>query len=253
MTDRMDTDQEWEKWGLLEPYFGVITNPEFRRNNLDKEAKERFFASGRDHAEHVLRVCRERIDPTFSPRRVLDFGCGVGRVTFALAGASESVVGVDVSESMLRVAEENRVERAIENVTFSASDDSLTTVEGAFDLIHSFIVFQHLEVSRARGLFLTLIERLAPRGIFIAHFTYGKANHPLSFGRAPPVVEPPQEVGPDAADCGARDATRDPVMLMNEHEMNQLLFVMQTHGVTSFFAEFTDHGGELGVLMYFQR
>lgn len=241
----MDTDREWEKWGSLEPYFGVITNPEFRRQHLDEAAKERFFASGRAHVEHVIRVCRERIDRSFHPRRALDFGCGVGRITLALASVSETVVGLDVSESMLREAEDNRIKHGIPNVSFLVSDDCLSTVKGTFDFIHSFIVFQHLEVARARAIFAKLLERLASGGIFVAHFTYAKAQHPDSFGRAPPAEHPREEI--------QQDAQGDPVMLMNSYDVNELLFVMQTSGVMSFFTEFTDHGGELGVLLYFQR
>jgi hypothetical protein len=41
--------------------------------------------------------------------------------------------------------------------------------------------------------------------------------------------------------------------LMNPYNVNALLFTMQTAGVRSFYTDFTDHGGELGVLLYFQK
>jgi SAM-dependent methyltransferase len=242
----VDTDGEWERWGAQDPYFGVITNPEFRRENLGEVEKQRFFASGHDQAEHVIRVCREKIDSSFMPRRVLDFGCGVGRVTLALAAVAETVVGLDVSESMLREAENNRIDHSITNVIFVKSDDDLSSLPGSFDLIHSFIVFQHLEVHRGRQMFAKLIDRLAPGGLFAAHFTYGKARHAASFGRPPPTELAPLHVNPD-------DVQRDPVMLMNPYDVNELLFVMQLAGVKKFFTEFTDHGGELGVFLYFQK
>jgi SAM-dependent methyltransferase len=241
----MDTDREWEKWGAREPYFGVITNPEFRRQNLDGSAKERFFASGRAHVDHIMNTCRERIDRSFRPRRALDFGCGVGRVTLALASVSETVIGLDVSESMLREAENNRTERGINNVTFLASNDSLSTIDGSFDFIHSFIVFQHLHVARARAIFAELLGRLVSGGVFAAHFTYAKTQHRDSFGRPPEIDQSRNET--------QQDGSADPVMLMISHDLNELLFLMQVSGIRSFFTEFTDHGGELGVLLYFQK
>jgi SAM-dependent methyltransferase len=241
----MDTDREWERWGSLDPYFGVITSPEFRRQNLDEAAKERFFASGKDHVDHIMRTCRQRIDQAFQPRRTLDFGCGVGRVAFALASVSDTVVGLDVSESMLREAENNRIRRSVANVSFHSSNDLLSTIDGTFDFIHSFIVFQHLEPLRARTIFARLLERLESGGIFVAHFTYAKAQHRESFGHPPPVERAHEDV--------QQNTSADPIMLMNSHDMNSLLFVMQMGDIRSFFTEFTDHGGELGVLLYFQK
>jgi SAM-dependent methyltransferase len=241
----MDTDSEWEKWGARDPYFGVITNPEFRRQNMGTEQKEEFFASGRVHAEYILRICRERLNGAFRPRRVLDFGCGVGRVALALGSLADVVVGADISRSMLLEAERNRRERGLENVSFVLSDDYLSTIEGKFDLIHSFIVFQHLEPKRGRALFGKLLDRLVPGGIFAAHFTYAKAQFVESYGRPPPLAASLPET--------SEDPQRDPIMLMSSYDVNELLFLIQTAGVRDLFVEFTDHGGELGLFLFFQR
>jgi SAM-dependent methyltransferase len=192
-------------------------------------------------------VCRQRIEPNFTPGRVLDFGCGVGRVSLAFAQMAQSVVGVDVSDGMLQEAERNRAEQALQNVLLVKSDDELANVVGTFDLIHSFIVFQHMEVSRGRRVFGKLIERLASGGIFAAHFTYGKTKHADAFG-----VPPARAVAPPSESAGRED-DRDPLMLMNPYHVNELLFTMQTAGVRSFYTDFTDHGGEFGVLLYFQK
>ena len=42
-------------------------------------------------------------------------------------------------------------------------------------------------------------------------------------------------------------------MKMNAYPLNDIMFMIQGAGVTRFHAEFTDHGGELGVFLYFQR
>lgn len=162
----------------------------------------------------------------------------------AFARLAPSVVGVDVSPAMLQEAEKNRAEHGVQNLLLVKSDDDLTNVVGSFDLIHSFIVFQHLEVSRGRRIFSNLIQRLAPGGIFAAHFTYGKAQYPESFGVPPAsaLIPPPQS-----------DEGSDGIMLMNPYNVNELLFTMQTAGVKTFYTEFTDHGGELGIFLYFRR
>src|SRR5277367_1629330 len=100
----LSTDHEWEEWGRRDPYFGVLTHPRFRRANLTEAAKSEFFESGRLHVEYVMQVVRKHIDADFTPKRALDFGCGVGRILIPLAQVTQEVVGVDVSPSMLHEA-----------------------------------------------------------------------------------------------------------------------------------------------------
>ena len=45
----------------------------------------------------------------------------------------------------------------------------------------------------------------------------------------------------------------DPEMQMTTYDANALLFSIQDLGVTDIFVEFTDHGGALGVMLYFHR
>jgi hypothetical protein len=45
----------------------------------------------------------------------------------------------------------------------------------------------------------------------------------------------------------------DPEMLMFPHRLNDLLFSAQQAGARTCHLEFTDHGGELGVFLFFQR
>src|SRR5436190_21944086 len=103
----MSTDDEWEDWGLRDPYYGVLTDDKLRRRNLTDEALDQFFRSGKDDIEHLLHIASTRIDPAFTPQRALNFGCGVGRLLIPLAGIAEEVVGLDVSESMLKEARKN--------------------------------------------------------------------------------------------------------------------------------------------------
>jgi SAM-dependent methyltransferase len=240
------TDQAWEEWGLRDPYYGVITHPKFRRSVLSDDAKSEFFESGSRHVEHVVQTIRRCLDTAFSPKRVLEFGCGVGRTLPALAKIAESVVGVDVSSSMLREAARNCSERALENVQVLLSDDSLSQLVGQFDFIHSFIVFQHIPCDRGRHLLSQLLRVLAPNGIGAVHFTYSKSHFIDSWGLPPGLPAPGKIISPP------RPADADPEMQMNPYNVNQLLFTLQRAGIRRVQVEFTDHGGELGVFLFFQ-
>jgi SAM-dependent methyltransferase len=254
----MSTDSEWEEWGRREPYFGVITDPKYRRSGMTEEARREFFESGRVHAEYVMAMIHRHIDAHFRPRSIVDFGCGVGRLLVSFASFADDVVGLDVSPSMLAEARRNCDAQGARGVRLLASDDALSALEGRFDLIHSFIVFQHIAPERGRALFGELLGFLAPGGVGAIHFSYSKSRYADTHGIAP---APPPEAAPAAAPVPAPAPApapegaplADPEMQMNPYNANEVLFTMQRAGVRRFHAEFTDHGGELGAFLFFQR
>ncbi len=274
-TPDKSTDAAWEEWGQRDPYFGVITDPKFRRAAINEEAKREFFESGASHVDHVLKTIHRYIDPHFAPHKILDFGCGVGRLLPSLAAIADEVVGLDVSQSMLQEAQLNCDERQVRNIQLLRSDDDLSALSGTFDLIHSSIVFQHIPVVRGRAIFSNLLRHLRPGGVGAIHITYSKAHFAPTHGVAPAAAEfpaaatapaepipadsesqrpgttpaPPPTTPSSAASAPPVDA--DPDIQMNPYNMNEILFAMQSTGVQRWHAEFSDHGGELGVFLFF--
>lgn len=266
----MDTDIAWEQWGARDPYYGVLTQPEFRSDALTPEAKEVFFASGRHHVAHVLDVVRRQLAPGFTPERVLDFGCGVGRVVIPFAECAKEVVGVDVSPSMLAEARANSDAHALRNVALIRSDDMLSGVEGSFDLVHSSIVLQHIEIPRGRELFSQLVDKVRPGGCGALHVTFAWDIHEASFGQPPaPPPPPPAPSGPlsavkrtlrplvrppvpPALPSEAAAENPDPEMQMNYYNLSELLFILHSAGVVRVHTELTNHGGPIGAFLFFQ-
>ena len=262
----MGTDQEWVKWGQQDPYFAVITNDKFRSAKLNDVGRQEFFDSGRHHVNHLLDACRQLAGPTFYPARALDFGCGVGRVALPLAEHVGTVLGLDVSPDMLAEARRNADQMGRRNTEFMLSGDDLSAVAGGFDLVHSCITFQHIDVPRGRRLFRQLVGLLGPGGVGAIQITYAKADFEDAFGQPPAPL--PDSALPAASDravakpsflarlgLGSRVAPEeaDPEMQMNPYNLSELAFMLQTAGVQSFQAQFTDHGGELGVFLYFRK
>lgn len=257
----MSTDSEWEKWGARDPYFSVLTNPKFRRDTIDEAAKEEFFALGRHHVHQVLQTCRERLDPHFKPRRVLDFGCGVGRLVIPFAAEAQEVVGVDISPSMLNEARDNCGRAHIDNVMLVLSDDQLSLVPGHFDLVHSCIVLQHIEIPRGLILFRELVQRVEPGGIGVLQITFAWDIHATNHGIPLPVPPEPElpawrqvlmKLRSEPEPPPPVDAA-DPEMQMNFYNMSQVLFMVQQAGVQQIHMELTDHGGAIGAFLYFRK
>ena len=249
----MSTDTAWEEWARRDPYFGVITNPKFRRSVLDEAAKREFFESSKPYAHHVMAMVHMYVDSHFAPKKILDFGCGVGRLLVPFAGVAEEVVGVDVSPSMLVEARRNMDERHLRNVRLVRSDDALSALEGEqFDFVHSCLVLQHIPIARGRALFERLLALLRPGGAGAIHFTYSKTRFADTRGVAPPQpLSPSAPPGWRPAAGIAPPSGADPEMQMNPYNLNEIMFLLQCKGVRHLHLEFTDHAGELGTLLYF--
>jgi SAM-dependent methyltransferase len=267
----MSTDKEWENWGRLDPYFGIITDPRFRRDRLDETELEFFFATGREHVGNVLGTAYQRFDPKFAPRSILDFGCGVGRVLLPFARIADRAVGIDVSESMLAKARQHADAEGISNIEYRRQGDLAGIEPGSFDLVHSVMVLQHIDVARGIDIFGQLVAAVAPRGIGAIQLTYAKAIHTHTLGvepaatpAPPPVVARPsllRRLLPVRASAHAAPpvpeippvANPDPLMLMNSYPLTPLYFHLQLAQVGAVYSEFTNHGGELGLFLFFQK
>ncbi len=159
-------DESWEKLGKTDPYYGVLTDPRFRRANLGEDARREFFASGTAHMRDLLQRIEAQLGP-MGRGAALDFGCGVGRLALRLAreGGFARVVGLDISDSMLHEARSNAAHEQPLNIEFLKSDDALSLLAGEFDFVHSFIVLQPIPISRGERIVHHLLTRLAPGGV----------------------------------------------------------------------------------------
>jgi len=121
-----DPDKEWEKFGRNDPYYGVMTKDRFHKEKLNKQSLIDFFDSGQQLIDYCMNTIRTSVQPDFSPTRTLDFGCGVGRCAIPLARVCPVVVGVDISDSMLKEARRNCIEQGITNLELCKSSDDLS-------------------------------------------------------------------------------------------------------------------------------
>ncbi len=75
---------------------------------------------------------------------VLEIGCGIGRMTRYFAGRFHHVTGIDVSPEMIRQARENLAGCANVGLEVCNGRDLGGLSDGSFDLVFSYIVFQHI-------------------------------------------------------------------------------------------------------------
>jgi SAM-dependent methyltransferase len=179
----MKTDKAWQIWGDKEPYYAVLTSEKYLAGNLNDGDLEEFFSRGEEHLSSTLATIRKHIDPDFSPTRAVDFGCGTGRVLVPLAGCCESVIGVDVSDGMLREAARSCEARAqARNWRLVSTAEFIDDSDVRYDFLHSHIVFQHIRPRDGERLLRLLLGKLDPGGVFAMQFVHRSTVHPLRRG-----------------------------------------------------------------------
>jgi trans-aconitate methyltransferase len=225
------TDRDWEAFARAEPFFAVLTDERFLRERMSDADRAAFFASGEADVDRILGLL-----PGFAPQSALDFGCGVGRLTRALALRVPRVAGVDVAPSMLALARQHAPEASF----------STELPDARFDFILSLIVFQHIAVRRGEQLLHALLERLAPGGAAAIQLTFRRAGSPLRRlarrvrARVPLVHTLAQRL---------RGERAMPYMEMNEYDLDRVTAIFRAHGCTIEQMLPTDHGGIEGAIV----
>lgn len=185
----MRSEATWRHFGERDPYYGVLSHPEFRRDALDAESRATFFRSGANTITHWLAEAQAAAGP-IAGGAALDFGCGVGRLSFPLAARFETVSAVDVSPGMLRELEANRAAMGGANITAFNSLDAVPS--DSIDFAFSLWVLQHIERRRGYGLILDVFRTLRPGGVMCLEILIGTdRSGPLRAVRALRHLFPP--------------------------------------------------------------
>ncbi|MBV9122257.1 MAG: class I SAM-dependent methyltransferase [Planctomycetes bacterium] len=259
-----NTDRDWQVFGQVDPYWAVAVKEEYHRSRLTEQALREFFASGASHVAAVFQIIRQYLDPKFQPASALDFGCGVGRLLVPLAQVCGTVVGVDVSPGMLQEARARCDALGLSHVRLLPSDDNLSAVQEKFDLVHSYIVLQHIPCERGVHILGRLLEVLHEGGVGALHFTYGH-DGPPERSRYPrlkalvkavglyPVVRGLRQFGRSLRDRMRDGGQFQPYMQMNAYPLNDIFFRLQQAGIRRLHVEFSNHGGFVGLMLLFKK
>jgi len=174
-------------------------------------------------------------------KRVLDAGCGAGYGSAALAEVAERVTAIDIAQDAVDHARGHYVAG---NLAFEqASCTALPFADGAFDLVHSYIVFQHVPARRGLQLLETLIGKLSENGVGVLHVLYDNPDMNSRPGRWVKTV----------GRLLKRPFRRIPQMQMNAYPLNEVWRIIQASGIRQIHVLPTDHGGCLGLVLCFRR
>ncbi|MFN8008573.1 MAG: methyltransferase domain-containing protein [Terriglobia bacterium] len=152
--------QEWEDLAQMDPFWAILTFPDrkFGRWKVDE-----FFHTGWLEINQVMNWTRPLGRPS-KKDMVLDFGCGVGRLTRALAGHFEQAYGLDISENMLAKARE--LNQPYPNCRFILNTENHLGIfpDNSFDMVYTNKVLQHIASRRVIRDYLGEFLRVLKRG-----------------------------------------------------------------------------------------
>lgn len=168
------TAKVWEGLGETEPHWSVLTHDGYRQDSLDTEA---FYRTGADDVA-ILEAFFQRAghDLRRDVSRVLELGCGVGRVTEHFARTVASVEALDVSSAHLALAEARMRDLKLDNAHFRQLGHPEGVLEsGEADLLYSVIVLQHNPPPVAAFILDQSLSKVRHRGwAFFQVPTYGQ-------------------------------------------------------------------------------
>ena len=155
---------DWERLGLVDPLWAVCVDASKKGGRWDYDE---FLESGRAEVSAVMSRL-DTLGPSDRPRTVaLDFGCGAGRLSTALAGHFEHVVGVDISRSILDEATKRDRTGGRCIYLHNEHPDLRRFADRSFDLVYSSLVFQHMSRKLALGYVSEFFRVVRPEGLVI--------------------------------------------------------------------------------------
>lgn len=158
--DLRSLQRNWEHFGEADPLWSVCSHAQARGRRWDTES---FYQTGRDEVTEVTVL----LDDEDARGRCLDFGCGVGRLSFALADHFDTVVGVDIAPSMIRQAEQHAQGGGTVTFVLNERADLHQFDTATFDFVYSSVVLQHMRPVFARAYLREFARLLAPGGLAV--------------------------------------------------------------------------------------
>lgn len=154
--------ETWELLGKDDPLWAIFTRPDKRGGRWDLQE---FMETGEQAVAGYYEMIAKHTRASGMFSHVLDFGCGVGRLTFGWGKRANRVTGVDISAAMLQIANGNLAGRDHISFVLNRSNDLRVFKDGEFDLIFSFVCLQHMPWSLASGYIAEFSRICQPGGV----------------------------------------------------------------------------------------
>ena len=161
--DTRDLQKNWNQLGRIDPLGSILRRSGNQSGEWDLGE---FFATGHREIELVMAHV-ESLGHRIPHGKALDFGCGVGRLTQALATHFDEVHAVDIAPSMIALAK--RYNRHGTRCTYyvNSADNLGLFQDSSFAFACTSLTLQHMEPRYSKGYLRELLRILVPHGLLV--------------------------------------------------------------------------------------
>jgi len=161
--DLKELQSNWNTFGRKDPLWAIMTWPDKKGNQW--QLRE-FFELGEKEIKGVLDHLK-LLGVSVQGGRALDFGCGVGRLTQALAQHFDEAIGVDIAPSMINLANQYNRHGSRCRYCLNEVDNLGLFPSEKFDFIYTNIVLQHMVSVYSKSYIREFVRVLKPRGVLV--------------------------------------------------------------------------------------
>jgi ubiquinone/menaquinone biosynthesis C-methylase UbiE len=158
-----ELEKNWNQFGKEDPLWAILVQQDKKGN---KWTPDEFFEIGRKEIASVMEYV-QKLGLLQQRGRALDFGCGVGRLTQALASYFDEVVGIDIAPSMVMLAKQYNRFGARCAYRVNDQDNLRLFPDLEFHFIYTNMVLQHMKPEYAKSYIKEFLRVLKPEGVLI--------------------------------------------------------------------------------------
>jgi SAM-dependent methyltransferase len=217
-----DLKKNWDQLGKKDAFWAILTGSAGAARDWDLG---KFFAEGVGEIEARLKRLGE-LGIVIERGNALDFGCGVGRLTQALARAFDHATGVDIAPSMIEKAEALNAMGERCRYVLNERDDLTQFADGTFDFVYSNITLQHMEPRYSTRYIGELVRVARPGGAIVFQVPStprpGPAPQQTADDRTLPKSARQARIEPEVSALRCAPATRFPVVALVTNTGNRM-------------------------------
>jgi ubiquinone/menaquinone biosynthesis C-methylase UbiE len=161
--DLKKLEANWDELGKINPMEAILAQGE--KKNKFWDPKE-FFATGEREIDDALETLKAS-GVVLKQNKALDFGCGIGRLSQALARHFEAVEGIDIAPTMISLANQYNRFQGKCRYRVHQQDNLALFADNSFNFIYCVLTLQHMQPKYAKAYIREFCRVLAPGGAMI--------------------------------------------------------------------------------------